>query len=154
MNKLRIGLVCLVILGAYWITTVVAAQNKTDEMCVPMGSILLKPPDSVEQKLSSVDFPHSKHFGYSCQACHHTWTGEDKILNCTTSNCHDLKETTKETAGSEAAIRYYKQAYHTLCQGCHIEIKRKNKKLETRYDLTDPKLMRSGPTGCTECHPR
>ena len=154
MNRLRIGVFCLLVFGAYGITTGIAGQNKTDEMCIPIGSLLLKPPESVEQKRSSIDFPHSGHFGYSCQTCHHTWTGEEKILDCTTSNCHDLKQPPKKAVSSDLAVRYYKKAFHARCQGCHKEIKKKNKEMEKLYKLADPKLMKTGPTGCVECHPK
>ena len=154
MNKLRIGVVCLLIFGAYGITAGIAGQNKTDEMCIPMGPILLEPPESVKQKRSLVDFPHPRHFGYSCQACHHTWTGKVKILDCTTSNCHDLKQAPKKAAGKDLAIRYYKKAFHKQCQGCHKELKKKNKRMEKLQNLAESKLMKTGPTGCVECHPK
>jgi len=158
MNKIRIVVVCLMIVGMYGITSVLATQNKADEMCVPMGSILLEPPESIQQKRSPVDFPHFRHLGYACQECHHKWTGNAQILNCTTSDCHDLRKSPKKTIKSRSepnlAIRYYKTAFHNQCKGCHKEIKRKNKEMEKSYTVLKPKLLKAGPTGCVQCHPK
>ena len=58
-----------------------------DVMCLPMGTIVLGPPESVESKRASVDFPHSKHFVYDCKTCHHKWKGDAKISSQISGSC-------------------------------------------------------------------
>jgi hypothetical protein len=48
--------------------TMVVGQETEDEMVVPMGTIVLEPPESVEPKRSAVEFPHSVHFA-SVECC-------------------------------------------------------------------------------------
>jgi hypothetical protein len=60
----KISLLCLG-LGIFLVfgsMTMVVGQETEDEMVVPMGTIVLEPPESVEPKRSPVDFPHSTHF--------------------------------------------------------------------------------------------
>lgn len=126
-----------------------------EEMCIPMGSITLSAPDSVEAKRSEVEFPHGVHFGYSCASCHHTWTGTEPIVSCQTSGCHDLAATPKDKKGKEQdAVRYYKTAYHTLCIGCHKDIDTKNKDMAMSAQAAEEKIAATGPTGCVVCHPK
>lgn len=157
MNKISVWGVCLlatVILSA----TIGVAEENSGEMCVPMGTILLEPPASVEAKRSSVEFPHAVHFGLSCQDCHHTWTGETPVQSCSTSGCHDLEkmpriENTKKI-DRELEGRYYKKAYHSMCIGCHKETKLMNEELEALKMPVEGRILASGPTGCIECHPK
>jgi hypothetical protein len=129
-----------------------------EELCIPLGELPLSPPEGVAQKRSSVDFPHSVHFDYACQKCHHTWSGEAEVKGCSTSECHDQLTTPKNpetgTPDPAMAIRYYKKAYHQLCIGCHKEIKEKNKELELAKEVLEQDLARTGPTGCIKCHPK
>jgi hypothetical protein len=129
-----------------------------DEMCVPMGSIDLNPL-AQEAKRSAVSFPHAVHFSYACQRCHHKWTGEAPVVGCTTSGCHDLAEAPKTEKGKPAKdpllmARYYKNAYHDMCIGCHKELKIENKKMEAAKASLGEKLAATGPTGCNQCHPK
>lgn len=138
-----------------------AEEDLSGEMCVPMGIIKLKPPESVEAKRSSVEFPHSDHFAhYDCKTCHHKWEGSSKIQNCTTSECH-YKDTAKPEPGMKAvkgeAIKYYKKAFHAQCIGCHKDIIKKNKEAENSViaDLIKkPEIVVPGPTSCIKCHPK
>jgi hypothetical protein len=136
-----------------------AAPAYADEtLCIPLGELTLDPPDGIEQKRASVEFPHAIHFGYACQDCHHTWTGEAEVKSCSTTECHDQLGTPKnpETGEKdpEMAIRYYKKAYHQLCIGCHKEIKKKNEELELSGEVLEAALPAAGPTGCVNCHPK
>ncbi len=129
-----------------------------DEMCVPMGDIILKSL-SAEAQRSSVEFPHAVHFDYSCRECHHKWVKENAIQSCATSGCHELAEAPKDKDGKPSTdalqqIKYYKNAYHAMCIGCHKEIKKANKALEATRLSGDAKLAATGPTGCIQCHPR
>jgi hypothetical protein len=163
MYRIRVAVLCLVIVFVFGMAFNVAGQNKNDtkeavkDMCVPMGVIVLKPDPSVKQEKSSVKFNHSKHFTYDCRTCHHKWEGNAKISNCTTSNCHDLlkapKNPTKYLAYTKEGIKYYKYAYHENCIGCHKEIKVKQDKMEMSYKA--PKIEKEiVPTSCNECHPK
>ena len=163
MYRIRVAVLCLVIVFVFGMALNVAGQNKSDtkeaveDMVVPMGIIVLKPDPSVEQKKSSVEFNHAKHFTYDCRTCHHKWEGNAKISNCTTSKCHDLlkapKKPTKYLAYTEDGIKYYKYAYHENCIGCHKEIKVKQKKMEmlNKAPEIEKKIV---PTSCNECHPK
>jgi hypothetical protein len=130
--------------------------NET-ELCVPMGVIVLSAPEKAEPKNAPVNFHHSKHFMYECRKCHHKWEGNTENLSCGTSNCHDLAsnpQTEGKKAKSVTAYRYFKNAYHDQCIGCHKANKEKNAKLELSKKVLKSNLQNPGPTGCIECHPR
>jgi hypothetical protein len=164
MHRIRIGVLCMIMIFVFGTSLEVAGQNPAnreqnqDVMTVPMGVIILKPDASVEQKKSPVEFNHSKHFLYDCRTCHHKWEGNAKITNCTTSNCHDLlnspEKPTKYLAYTDTGIKYYKYAFHQSCIGCHKEIKIKRKKIEMSFKTHEAKLAKTGPTACIECHPK
>ncbi|MBI5063205.1 MAG: cytochrome c3 family protein [Desulfatitalea sp.] len=152
-KNIWIAAATLVVLSLIW-GTVWAAE---DEMCVPMGIITLEPL-SAEAKRVAVEFPHAVHFGYGCQQCHHTWNRESAITGCSASGCHDLGEAPKTEDGrpsKDAAqhVRYFKNAYHGMCIGCHKAINKENQKFQATRISTDQKLAASGPTGCIQCHP-
>jgi hypothetical protein len=164
MHRILIGVMCLMMIFIFGITLEVAGQDSGDNeqslenMLVPMGVIVLKPDESVEQKKTPVEFYHSKHFVYDCKTCHHKWEGNTKIVNCSTSDCHDLlkspKKPTKYLSYTDTGIKYYKYAFHQQCVGCHKEIKIKRKKMEMSYKTLEVQLPKTGPTGCKECHPK
>ena len=64
------------------------------------------------------------------------------------------KKSEGQKADPEMAIRYYKTAYHNACIGCHKDIKQQNKAVENSYRSASEPIQPSGPTGCTECHPK
>jgi hypothetical protein len=139
--------------------TIVVGQDTEEEMIVPMGDIVIGPPESVEPKRALVDFPHSRHFAsVDCRTCHHTWQGTEIIKNCTTSACHDVAVSPtiseKGSVNPDLAIRYYKTGYHQMCIGCHKEIRIQNKQLETSFKELKETLTIPGPTGCILCHPK
>lgn len=164
MHRIRIGVLCLMmvfLLGISWEATGLekeAGKQETEEMCVPMGMIVLAPAESVEKKKTPVEFPHARHFVYECKACHHKWEGTTQINSCTTSDCHDLlkppKAPTKYLAYTDTGIKYFKYAFHEKCVGCHKAIKSKRKEMEMSYVTLKEKLPKTGPTGCIECHPK
>ena len=142
----------VVLMGVVWSSLLIA----DDEMCVPMGDITLQPL-AKEAKRSDVSFPHNAHFTYACQKCHHKWNIEAPIQSCTTSGCHDLAEAPvdngKPVVEGPQAMRYYRNAFHKMCIGCHREIKMKNEKMEATAAALGEKLAPAGPTGCSQCHP-
>jgi hypothetical protein len=128
-----------------------------EQMCIPMGEITLSPLAQEAQR-TEVTFPHAVHFSYSCQQCHHKWDRETPIVGCGTSGCHDLAELPKDDQGhvtkdAQLKIRYYKNAYHSKCIGCHKEIKQRNQKAETMQLPGGGSISPTGPTGCIQCHP-
>jgi hypothetical protein len=128
------------------------------DMCIPMGKIVIKAPEGAQAKRSAVDFPHAQHFDIACITCHHTWGRTEPIVGCMTSGCHDLTEVAKPKPGErrddEANIAYFKAAYHKLCINCHKETKVKNLALQRAVKTLDKPLPKSGPTTCSECHPK
>lgn len=151
----RIGIILAGLMIIVFISTMeIAAENTgNDVMCIPMGNILLEPPESVEAKKASVNFPHSTHFIFDCKTCHHKWKGESQIVGCSTSGCHDLEKSPKKTK-KDLMSKYYKTAFHKQCIGCHKKMKIKNKKMEMSYAVIKTPLPKTGPTGCVKCHPK
>jgi len=147
----------LILVGLLCIGGIVTGEEAAEEMCIPMGTIWLEPPDTIEDPRSAVEFPHNVHFSYTCATCHHKWDNESTINGCMTTGCHDLFEAPSKTkaAGTkkELAMRYFKNAYHEMCINCHKEILANNKKLEASYRTLEEPLPRSGPVSCRECHP-
>ena len=158
MQKVVILGVCFAIAIICGSVLAVSGEEDVDEMCVPMGTIELGAPDGVDQKRASVEFPHSRHFGFECQTCHHKWEGTTQIKGCMTSGCHDVKEAaTKSKQGSprrSEEIQYFKKAYHEQCIGCHKIMKLKNRKIEVSGKKLEDPLPVTGPTGCILCHPK
>ncbi len=159
MQKIGFLYLCLSMVFVVGSITIVVGQETEDEMIVPMGDIVIGPPESVEPKRSLVDFPHSRHFAsVDCRTCHHTWQGTEIIKNCTTSGCHDVAVSPtiseKGSVNPDLAIRYYKTGYHQMCIGCHKEIRIQNKQLEASFKELKETLTIPGPTGCILCHPK
>lgn len=143
-------LVIVVSMSLIWGSILIA-----DVMKVPMDEITIKPLIK-DAKRSDVAFPHAVHFGYSCKECHHKWDTRSIIVSCTSSGCHDLDKAPKKDGkiDKEKAKKYYKNAYHDMCIGCHKEIKKENKAIEASKMAVGEKLAPTGPTGCNQCHPK
>jgi hypothetical protein len=156
MIKINSAIIGLILALIFSFAVAVSGEAEEDYMSVPMGNILLEPPDSVEDPRSAVDFPHSVHFDSTCQTCHHKWDKETPIVGCMTSGCHDITEapTRSERLQSDEnlAARYYKTAYHKMCITCHKELKAQNKELEMSGRVLKENLPNPGPTSCKECH--
>jgi len=156
MFKIGLGIFCLIMALIFGNAMVVSGESETEDMSVPMGSILLEPPDSVEDPKPAVEFPHPLHFDFNCQTCHHKWDKVTPIGGCGTSGCHDITEspTRAERAQSDEdlAARYYKTGFHKLCITCHKEMRAQNKKLELSGRVLFDNLPNTGPTGCIDCH--
>jgi len=158
MLNLRFVVLSLVLVLACGNALVVAKQNQQksgDSLCITIGKIELVPPEGVEPKKSPVEFPHSKHFTYTCRECHHKWDLSAEVKGCMTSGCHDLVRTPKKSEKVDA-IRYFKKAYHQNCIGCHRQIKKQNLAMEKKasIDGKNIKIQKTGPTGCLQCHPK
>ncbi|WP_456325731.1 cytochrome c3 family protein [Desulfonauticus submarinus] len=102
----------------------------------PTGDILLTPPAGVKKvRKGPVKFSHASHASVDCKECHHTWDGKGKIKKCTDSGCHDI---VNPKGKEKRSIKYYYQAFHKNCIGCHKAEKKAGKK--------------TGPTACNKCH--
>ncbi len=148
-----------IIIGLILGTAAVVSGQAEDEICVPLGPIILEPLESVEAKRTPTEFPHSRHMVVvDCKTCHHMWIGDEQIQTCTTSGCHDVDVSPtiskKSNVAPDQAILYYKTAFHQMCIGCHKEMKMVNEELEMSYKRLDEELPRTGPTGCIQCHPK
>ena len=157
MHKCYLLVVGVAILAIFSFGLVIAGEFE-ESMCIPMGTIVIEPPDQVESKRAAVSFPHATHFSYTCITCHHKWEKETPIPSCMAASCHDAAVNPKKSEGHnvdpEVAIRYYKTAYHSACIGCHKKIKQQNKAIENSYRSATTSIQSSGPTGCIECHPK
>lgn len=157
MHKCYLLVVGVAILAIFSFGLVIAGESE-ESMCIPMGDIVIEPPDQVESKRAAVTFPHATHFSYTCSTCHHTWDKETTVLSCMATGCHDMAVSPKKSDGHKVdpdlAARYYKTAYHSACIGCHKEIKQQNKAIENSYRSAETTIQSSGPTGCSECHPK
>jgi hypothetical protein len=157
MYKISLGVFCLVLAVIFGNAMVVNGSSDAEEMCIPMGTILLEPLEGVEAKRTPVDFHHPTHFGFNCQTCHHKWVvTEEPIVGCSTNGCHDVAEAPKASESGaidkELVDRYYKTAYHSLCIGCPKEMQIQNKALEMSGRILKENLPNTGPTGCKQCH--
>lgn len=157
MLNRRFLLLGVMVTTVFCATLVISEQSATSrekkELCIPLGNLLLKAPASVDMKLKPVDFPHGVHFDVSCKQCHHKWDGNSNVKTCMASGCHDVavapKKPLKHGTYTLEAKKYYKYAYHEKCRECHKGIKEDNEKL---FEMDDVKA--TGPTGCSECHPK
>jgi len=154
MQKAGILVLALVVAVGLVFPGLGVGSSSEEDLCVPMGVLTIGPPEeNYEAKRSAVEFPHAVHFDYNCQVCHHTWEKEPEILGCQTSGCHDLTQTPAKDE-KRPALAFFKNAYHEMCIGCHKGIKAERKKLIQSGRILKDELPRTGPTGCTECHPK
>jgi len=156
MFKLSIGIFCLILALIFGNAMVVTGESEDGDMIVPMRTLTIKPPESVEKPKPSVEFPHTVHFDFNCQYCHHKWDKETPIAGCTTSGCHDITEAPSRAERIQnednVADRYYKTAFHKRCITCHKDMKAQNKKMELSGRMLTENLPSTGPTGCKDCH--
>ena len=103
-----------------------------------------------EHTKGPVNFEHKKHakeYNIKCEDCHHvykdgknTWKEGDKVQKC--MECHN--EATikgeKKLSKDKQALNL-KLAFHSNCQGCHRDLKKKDKQ---KYGKI--------PTTCIKCH--
>ncbi|MBA3010252.1 MAG: cytochrome c3 family protein [Proteobacteria bacterium] len=131
-----------------------AIVNSLDTLPIPLGTLTLTAPEGVEPKRPSVTFPHSGHFDYTCQTCHHEWDGKSPVQNCTVSGCHDQLESAEKTRNinDPKNSKYFLAAYHKACIQCHRSLLKQRDRLEKSGVLDDNILPEYGPVACVECH--
>ena len=122
------------------------------------GAAEQKAPDviDIQAKLWSehtkgpVEFHHKKHqdeYKIKCDSCHHvykdgknTWKEGDKVEKC--MDCHNEATIKGEKKLSKDKQKLnLKLAFHENCQGCHKDLKKKDK---AKYGKI--------PTTCIKCH--
>jgi len=122
------------------------------------GAAEQKAPDVIDLQASlwkehtkgPVNFHHKKHqddYKIKCDQCHHvykdgknTWKEGDKVQKC--QECHNEPTVTGEKKLSPDKQKLnLKLAFHENCQGCHKEMKKKDK---AKYGKI--------PTTCIKCH--
>ncbi len=105
MYKISIGVFGLILAVIFGNAIVVSGQEPEDVMRLPLGKIVIKPPETVEAKRPPSYLTHSRHFGYKCSECHHTWEFDTQIKPCMAAGCHDLTAAPKksEKSGSDPA---------------------------------------------------
>jgi hypothetical protein len=148
MTLKNLILTAVMMVFALGLSTAIGAQESDDAMCLPTHTVI-SPPEEVEAKRDAVPFPHSNHFSIECKDCHHKWDRRTSIQNCTTAGCHDAKKSLKDR---DQAHRYYKNAYHKMCIGCHRDMKKKNREMIDSQKVLEKELPKTGPTGCKDCH--
>ncbi|MBI9075419.1 MAG: cytochrome c3 family protein [Desulfatibacillum sp.] len=129
-------------------------EKDNGEICAPIQTMILYPPEDVEARQPDVRFPHATHFDYSCKTCHHMWEGDSGMDAC--MDCHDTTEYVSRKAPKEEYIMYYQAAYHGLCRDCHADIGRKNKEIKKenlgKSEEEQAALLPNGPKSCRTCH--
>ncbi|WP_028315329.1 cytochrome c3 family protein [Desulfatibacillum aliphaticivorans] len=156
MKKSRLLMITVVLLLVSGLAVHAEYRVESDEgeICAPVQTMILTPPEDVEAKFADVRFPHADHFSYSCMECHHMWDGYSDINAC--MDCHDATEYISRKEAKEDYIMYYQSAYHALCRDCHAEIGRKNtdikKENKGKSDKDKVALLPNGPKSCNGCH--
>ncbi len=131
-------------------------ENSEARLDVPLGNLVIRPPEGVEAKKAAVNFPHGQHFEFACQTCHHDWDGESEVESC--MSCHEeLEPPAGRNIKNPENIMYYLAAYHTACLDCHRDTTKQRKAAikaaaKNGKTLTAKDLPKAGPLGCTACH--
>ena len=138
-------------------------EKKTmDALFLPVGTMTLYTPPHIKKKRSPVIFPHSDHFIYTCNTCHHEWDMMSPMKSCSTSGCHDQKRPNSKTTSAESTEPqppgkpYFQNAFHETCIGCHRAMIAEKKAYEKKW-FSFKKIPAPGPTGpdrCIQCHPK
>ncbi|KKM00429.1 hypothetical protein LCGC14_1804510 [marine sediment metagenome] len=82
MFKIIIGMLCLILAVFLGTPMMVSGEEPEDIMSLPLGKIIIEPPESVTPKRPPSFLTHSLHFGYKCSKCHHTWEYNTRIKAC------------------------------------------------------------------------
>lgn len=97
------------------------------------GDMVIQPLDPATATQAPVAFSHAKHEATECAFCHHKGGNQ----SCSSPGCH-TDTTTKKLTGATENVSF-EAAFHVKgdksCVGCH-------------------RALKSGPTKCTDCHPK
>jgi len=162
--SIAVILICLAILFIGFSSVSASDETKKegetlDTLAVPMGNITLSTLPHLESKRSSVDFPHSIHFNYTCTTCHHKWDLVSPVQSCGTSGCHDQQKPNSKATSAKPAKPwpddkpYFQDAFHATCLGCHRTMIAERREL-VKSGTPLEKIPTPGPAGCNRCHPK
>ncbi len=158
MIKTRAVNIILVLVIVLLAGPAAVSGDRLDAISVPVGTLVLHPPSGIVAVRSAVAFPHSLHFTYACNQCHHKWNGLTQVKTCMAAGCHDAldppKTSEKALAYDMEAMPYFKYAFHKRCIGCHKEIRTINHAKEKSIFGPGGKVSNLGPVGCVGCHER
>ena len=136
------------VLGVVFLVAVVYATQQVPDTITMDSKIFPKHTKGL------VIFHHKKHiedYKIPCTDCHHVykdgknvWKEGDEVQKC--DACHsEAKAPTGANAPKlskqEKIKKYYYNAIHENCKGCHAELKKKNP-------------ASTAPTTCSGCHPK
>jgi hypothetical protein len=156
--KKRISSTIVVVVMVLLTGPAAVSGDRLDAITVPVGTLVLHPPSGIVAVRSPVAFPHSLHFTYACNQCHHKWNGLTPVKTCMAAGCHDAldppQKSEKALAYDIEAMPYFKYAYHKRCIGCHKEIRAINHAREKSIMGPGGKVLNLGPVGCVGCHER
>lgn len=129
------------------------AQEDVDKLKLPTGTMTLTAPENSYPTRSPVVFPHSTHFQFSCNSCHHDWDQVSPVEGCASAGCHEKLWASPPgtTPLREKQIKSLTGAYHQVCRDCHRnELENlKNQGMSTKKALS----RLTAPIACGECHP-
>ncbi|PIE61263.1 MAG: class III cytochrome C family protein [Desulfobacterales bacterium] len=131
-------------------------ENSEEHLAVPLGNLVIRPPEGVAAKKAAVNFPHGQHFEFACQTCHHDWDGESEVESCI--SCHEeLEPAAGRNINNPDNIMYYLAAYHKACLDCHRDTTKKRKAAvkaaaKAGKTLKAEDMPKAGPLGCAACH--
>ncbi len=124
-------------------TVLVHEACSQEAFILPAGTMTLSPPENYDAKKSWVVFPHSTHFKFPCQSCHHEWVPGEEVKSCSSAGCHE--EFWPEAADGKEDNLSLTAAYHRACRDCHRdELAKLDKKAKAGY---------KAPIACDGCHP-
>jgi hypothetical protein len=131
----------------------VFAQEELDKLQLPTGTMMLTAPAHSQTKMSPVVFPHSPHFQFSCNSCHHDWDQASPVEGCASAGCHEKLWASPPgtTPPGEKRIKSLTGAYHKVCRDCH---RSELEKIKNQGMSTQKAMSRlTAPIACEECHP-
>jgi hypothetical protein len=129
------------------------AQEEPDTLQLPTGTMILTAPAHEQTTRSPVVFPHSTHFQFACNSCHHDWDQVSPVEGCAADGCHEkLWASPPDTISlDKKRIKSLTGAYHKVCRDCH---RNELEALNNQGMSTKQAMSRfTAPIACDECHP-
>jgi hypothetical protein len=133
--------------------SLIFAQESMENFQLPTGTFMLTAPAHSQTKMTSVVFPHSTHFQFSCKSCHHEWDQASPVEGCAAAGCHEnlWASPPGTTPLGSKRIKSLTGAYHKVCRDCH---RSELEKLKDQGMSTKEAMSRfTAPIACEGCHP-
>ena len=115
-----------------------------------MKTIIIKAPETSQDKKTPVLFNHTEHLKFACKACHHEWDGlKSDIQGCSASGCHEslMPSAPKGRPSQDRNVMSATGAYHQACRSCHREY-------QEEFGSTAMGEPEVAPVSCDGCHPK